>query len=614
LPDAAVRELCAHLDGLPLAVELAAARVRVMSVVDIARHIDDRFSLLRGGSRDAPQRHRTLHAVIDWSWQLLEPEAQSALRALSIFPDGFGGDAARHVLNTTGDVLLILEQLVEQSLLKVIDTDTGARFRMLETVREFTGARRDEAGETDAAIARFLAWATDFGIARADSAFSADLIAFAAQTRIEQDNLIQALRYGLDREDGAVVAATSSVLSGLWLVESNFARIAGLATDIGRVLASYQPQPRLVEVARSALVLCTMSTFLVQGREPPRLYRALREFPTAQPDTVIRATQRVLAAISARVDNLFALCDSDEPLVAGMANAVASYAFEGENDIDGALAAARRMAEVFDAQDSPNMRLVAHARIGELSLQADPGEPALTHLTMAMATVEKLGAWTTLARGRWAIVLANLQRGDLAETERMLGEARQLGDDQSVGLLMFDVAVRATLSVVRGDVDAGLRGWRQAVAGLRARGDQVGVWPLEIRSVCVVAHAQHGRLDEVADLVADLPGIVTAMIGDPSTRPTAFPACGAALLAIAMTDLDRDPTGAARMIALARRLHYLRGFHPIMSLEAADNAARDADEPAYDDAVSSYAGLDNPALRKEILAALQRRFSGSDPA
>ena len=610
LPETAVRELCAHLDGLPLAVELAAARVRVMSVVDIARRIDDRFSLLRGGTRDAPHRHRTLHAVIDWSWQLLGPDARAALRALSIFPDGFGADAARPVAD-----LPVLEELVAQSLLTVVDSAVGARFRMLETVREFTGARRDEAGETDAAIARFLNWATEFGIARVDSAFATDLAGFVEQGRIEQDNLIQALRYGLDRGDGAVVAATSSVLSGLWLVESNFARIAGLATDVGRTLADYRPEPELVEVTRTALVLCTMSAFLVQGQEPPRLYRALREFPAAPPDSVVRATQLVLVAISESFERVFALCDSAEPLVAGMANAVASYAFEAENDIDGALRAARAMAAVFDEQGSSNMRLVAHARIGELSLQADPGEPALTQLTIAMAEVEKLGARTTLARGRWAIVMANLQRGDLAETERMLGEALRLGEDHTVGLRMFDLAVRATIDIVRGDVETGLRGWRRAAADLRAREGELGTWPLEIMSVCVVAHAQHGRLDAVADLAAALPGLVTALIGDPGTRPTAFPACGSALLAIAMTDLDRAPTAAAaRLIALARRLHYLRGFHPIMSLAAAEKAARDADQPAYDDAVSSYAGLDNAALRQEVLAASRDRLSGSDRA
>ena len=617
LPESTVRELCAHLDGLPLAVELAAARVRVMSVVDIARRIDDRFSLLRGGARDAPQRHRTLHAVIEWSWQLLEPEARSALRALSIFPDGFSVDAARYLLDTGADVLLILEQLVDQSLLKVVDTETGARFRMLETVREFTAARRDEAGDTAAALDRFLDWATDFGRARPDSVFSQDLAGFIKDTRIEQDNLIQALRTGLDRVDGApVVAATSAVLSGLWMVESNFARIAGLATETGQVLAGYHPEPELIEVTRTALVLCAIGAFLVQGQQPPRLYAALRAFPPAPPDTVISATQFVLNTVSDGYEGLFALCESEEPLIAGMASAVASYALEADNDIDGALAAARRMVFVFDEHGSTAMRAVAHSRVGELSLQADPGEPALTHLNIAMATVEKLGAWITVARGRWAIVLANLQRGALAETERMLGEALRLAEDDAVGLDGFDTVVRATISIVRGEVDEGLRGWREAAHAVAGRQAELGTWPLEIQSVCVVAHAQHHQLDQVSDLAATLPDIVAAMLAGPSVRPGVFPACGAAMLALAMIDLDRAPNLAARLIALAQRLRYLRSFHPIMSIDVAQRAARDADEPAYDDAVSSYAGLDHAGQRAEVLARLgeHARLSGSDPA
>ncbi|HXJ26042.1 MAG TPA: hypothetical protein VNH17_10085, partial [Streptosporangiaceae bacterium] len=98
LPAEAVSELCARLEGLPLAVELAAARIRVMSVAEIARRLDDRFAVLRGGARDAPQRHRTLHAVIDWSWTLLDPAGQAAMRALSVFPGGFTAGAARHLL------------------------------------------------------------------------------------------------------------------------------------------------------------------------------------------------------------------------------------------------------------------------------------------------------------------------------------------------------------------------------------------------------------------------------------------------------------------------------------------------------------------------------------
>src|SRR6185437_9869251 len=98
LPADAVRALCSRLDGLPLAAELAAARVRVMSVAEIARRLDDRFAVLRGGTRDAPRRHRTLHAVIDWSWNLLDPAGQAAMRTLSVFPGGFTADSARHLL------------------------------------------------------------------------------------------------------------------------------------------------------------------------------------------------------------------------------------------------------------------------------------------------------------------------------------------------------------------------------------------------------------------------------------------------------------------------------------------------------------------------------------
>jgi predicted ATPase/DNA-binding SARP family transcriptional activator len=134
LPAEAVRELCSGLEGLPLAAELAAARVRIMSVAEIARRLDDRFAVLRSGARDAPQRHRTLHAVIDWSWNLLDPAGQAAMRALSVFPAGFTADAARHLLGAS--ILPVLEQLADQSLLKVTDTVSGTRYPMLETVRE----------------------------------------------------------------------------------------------------------------------------------------------------------------------------------------------------------------------------------------------------------------------------------------------------------------------------------------------------------------------------------------------------------------------------------------------------------------------------------------------
>jgi hypothetical protein len=612
LPQEAVRELCRHLDGLPLAVELAAARVRVMSVSEIARAIGDRFALLRGGARDAPQRHRTLSAVIDWSWQLLGPGARAAMRALSVFPGSFSAGAARYLVDGDDDVLLVLEQLADQSLLKVIGTESDTRFRMLETVREFSAARRDELAETDAVTARFLTWARDFGFARHESTFTSDLITFTADVRTEQDNLVQALRYGLDSGDGATVAAASAVLCGFWLIESNFTRIAELAGETGSALSRYQPEPAVVEVTRTALVLCAASTLLIQGGQPQHVLAALRDFPPAPPGSLAGAIQIVLHALTDGLDSLYALCDADEPLPAGMACYVVSYVLETGNDLDGALHAARRMLTAVEAGVNPWLEAVAHARIGELGLQAGLGD-TVRHLNVALATVEKLGAWTTATRVRWAIALASLQCGAVDESERLLGDAARSGGDDAAGLPMFDVAVRAEIQLARGEIDQGLREWRRAAERLRPRdGVTAGSWPLEVESVCVVAHARHNRLDLVKDVTALLPRTLSRLVTSPTARPTELPVYGAALLALAMAGPGRAGDArsarlAARMIALAERLRYPRGFQPTMSPTLISRTAEQADRPAYADAMASYAGLGYDELRAEVLAVLAER-------
>ena len=179
--------------------------------------------------------------MIDWSWNLLDPAGQAAMRALSVFPGGFTADAARHLLGAS--ILPVLEQLADQSLLKVTDTASGTRYRMLETVREFAAAHRDDAGETEHVTGRFLAWARDFGVAHHDSVFTDDLPTFEL-IRAEQDNLVQALRHGLDRRDAGTVAAVSAVLGGLWVAEGSFARLIAMCADTARILPPFRPETR----------------------------------------------------------------------------------------------------------------------------------------------------------------------------------------------------------------------------------------------------------------------------------------------------------------------------------------------------------------------------------
>ena len=161
--DDAVRRVVRRLDGLPLAIELAAAKVRVMSVDDIARRLDDRFALLRGGDRSAPDRHQTLIAVIDWSWNLLDEPGRRALRWLAVFPDGFSLEAAGELLGH--DALDVVQSLVDQSLLTLLEARGSLRYRMLETVREFGRMQLVGAGEDADAHAGLLAWARGFATA-----------------------------------------------------------------------------------------------------------------------------------------------------------------------------------------------------------------------------------------------------------------------------------------------------------------------------------------------------------------------------------------------------------------------------------------------------------------
>ena len=156
--DEAVRRVVRRLDGLPLAIELAAAKVRAMSVEDIDRRLDDRFALLRGGDRSAPDRHQTLIAVIDWSWNLLtRGRAPGAAVALGLPRRLLAGRAGRRCSGATRSTLV--QSLVDQSLLTVIDAGGTVRYRMLETVREFGRMQLVGAGEDDAARAAHLAWA-----------------------------------------------------------------------------------------------------------------------------------------------------------------------------------------------------------------------------------------------------------------------------------------------------------------------------------------------------------------------------------------------------------------------------------------------------------------------
>lgn len=663
LPPDAVAELCRHLDGLPLAVELAAARVRVLSVPDIARRLGDRFALLRGGARDTPERHRTLHAVVEWSWNLLTRDARAALRTLSVFPGGFSGDAAEQVLGE--DALALLEQLADQSLLTVADTPVGVRFRMLETVREFGAARLVEvggeaaeegregavagrgraqldggpaaaggeatvaggglaarrgelapAGGEEEAVGRFLAWARDFGVAHHDVLLGPEPLATWERVKAEQDNLVAALRHALARADGPTTAAVTAVLAALWSTDSNYPRLAALAADTGPPLSHYHPEPAYVEVARAAAVLCTGSLF--NGSHVLRQLVTLRRLPPAPPDTLLRATAVVLSAVPEMrpPDHavLRGLCASERPLVAGIAECVATYVWEYQHDIDRALASAHRMIAVLASVDNPTVWVVSHSRLSELCLKTGQGEAAYGNLKAALEVLPQLGDERDYIGIRSGLALACVQRGDFDEAEHWL---RQVDGTAALQDTFYspDIGVRAEIALARGRTETGLALWRGAMERLSHTGSMyhadpwIDPWALQIQAAAVTAHAYADRIEQVAEPVDRLRARLRTLLAGPPRTPMELPVYGTVLHALGVAGLGSggaEPE-AVRMIALAERLRVLREFQPTMSAARARWAAEDADRAAHADAVSEYAALGREELRDAARVLIEGR-------
>ncbi|MFF4487688.1 ATP-binding protein [Streptomyces sp. NPDC001544] len=620
LPAGTVAEICRHLDGLPLAVELAAARVRVLSVADISRRLRDRFALLRGGARDAPERHRTLRAVVEWSWNLLEPDGRAALRALSVFPGGFTQEAAQCVLGGTGDALSLLEQLADQSLVKVGDSPSGVRFHMLETLREFGAAQRAEAGEEELVTDRFLAWARDFGRAHHDVLFGDDAVASFARIRTEQDNLVLALRHALARADGPSIAAVTAALASLWSAGTNYTRLATLAAETGGPLSHFRPGAQDVEAARSAAVVCTAGLFMGHGPHAVRQLVTLRRLPPAPPDTVLRALAVVLGAVPdmhpPRYARLQELCDADEPMLAGIAAGVASYVWESRHDAERALECARRMLAALAPLGNPPMLLLSHGRISELCLQSERGAEAYEHLRAAEALGE-FDDWSDAIGVRGGLAVACLQRGEVDEAEYWLGLAALEQQPESAEIYAQALPARAEIALARGLTEIGLGLWRQAVERIREGSLlQVGdpfldLWLLQMRAAALAAHAQHGRLEPVAHLPGQLRERLLDMLSGPvdDRSPVELQVYGTVLLALGFAGLDRGETAAVRLLALAERMPAMRDF-PTLSSARSRQAAENADRAAYADARSRYAALGREELRAAALHELSSAALG----
>lgn len=216
----AVKEICRRLDGMPLAIELAAARVRTLSLTEIVDSLHDRFRLLTGGSRIAVRRQQTLRASVDWSHALLTDTERILFRRLAVFLGGFDLDAAQAFTGADGveryQVLDQLTLLVDKSLVVAENTCGRTRYRLLETVRQYALEKLGESGEADAVRSRHRDYYTSM-VALLDVPARTDYEQRLEQAEIEMDNLRSALGWNLEESDDERALSLASSLQPLWL-------------------------------------------------------------------------------------------------------------------------------------------------------------------------------------------------------------------------------------------------------------------------------------------------------------------------------------------------------------------------------------------------------------
>jgi predicted ATPase/DNA-binding CsgD family transcriptional regulator len=243
----AICDLVARLDGMPLGLELAAARVGVLGVDQLRAELTHRFRVLVGSSRSTPARHRTMAATVDWSYQLLNEEEQQVLRRLAVFPAGFTLDAAEAVAGAAAREGVL--RLVECSLLTPPRTgvDGKARYQILETVRAYAGDRLEEAGELADVSVALMGWALPVaeGAARGFSTPSGELSA-ARRIDAEELTLQQALDWALDADADAALRLAVA-LAPWWFHRGRNA----IGQDMLRRALAGQETPTSSQVARA---------------------------------------------------------------------------------------------------------------------------------------------------------------------------------------------------------------------------------------------------------------------------------------------------------------------------------------------------------------------------
>jgi predicted ATPase/DNA-binding SARP family transcriptional activator len=614
----AVARLCRALDGMPLAIELAAPWLRTLTPQQLAERLGDRFALLTGGSRTALPRHQTLRAVVDWSWELMSQAERTLARRLAVFPDGATLAAAELVGATeagTGAelspaaVLPALSGLVDKSILAAVDgpKGTGTRYRMLETVRAYGLEKLAQAGEEASVKDAFARYYLDFAETADAKLRTREQVPWYRRLVAEQDNLHAALRWAIGQGDAQTALRLVRGLGFYWIQLGH-----GEGDALSRETLALPPPEVPSLLIAEARVICALiaagwswDVEVVRGA----LTEALAELRRLEADFT---TLHPLAAIA---EPMMALYDGDQevalsaferyltapdPWMRAMARLYrSSYTSSLGRTGQAVEADCRAALEEFRVIGDKWGRAIALAQLAEFTeLRGDHAE-SIAVLEEAGGLGRELGAWGDLPyiEGRLATIRA--RSGDLdrawqewAATERAAAAlGNQTDSGRWLGLMRAEIAWRAgdlaevtrcCVDVLNGIKDVKAAWWQGLRAQVKAR-------------LAMVALAQ-GDPRRARELLGQA---LAAAAGWVERPPLAIVIDATAVLVLA-----RDPATAATLLGVA---HSVRGAFDESSPDAPGvrAAARgQLGEHAFDAAYQQGRDLGNEAALALVRGAL----------
>jgi predicted ATPase/DNA-binding SARP family transcriptional activator len=437
---ATMARICRALDGMPLAIELAAARLRTMTIEQLASRLDDRFRLLTSGSRTALPRHKTLRAVVDWSWELLTDAERTVLRRLSVFSGGASLEAAERVciapvVPISGEqsaleqdeMLELLTSLAEKSLL-LTDGDDALRYRMLGTIKEYAADRLAEAGESDLARQAHLGYFTELTESAEPHLRRAEQLEWLMRLKADHDNIGAAMRGAIAVGEAQAAMRLAAAVGWYWW-------LGGRRSEGFELIVAATSIPGEVTDEVRAMVYALVVHFVASGRGDGHeaaewIHQAYRFSQRSQQGNpllgLVTPLERMLEAPGASLSAWESVLDNEDPWVRALARLqlgkmrimLGQGVREGEADLELALAEFRGLGERFGISLALSELAEQMAKRGEFAGACEHYEQAVAVVTEVGATEDVIRLRTRQALLYWLNCDQDASAAAVAEAER----------------------------------------------------------------------------------------------------------------------------------------------------------------------------------------------------